>query len=168
VLERLVFRHQGGNVYLVADAYQGKKIKQAISQFLGSAAGARTDSVTVGALRLPIAGGAEMLVYIGHNGLMDFSLDSYPKNSGEKKRDVIILACKSRQFFSEAIKLADAEPVLWTTGLMAPEAYTLKDALEGWISREPREKIRERAAASYDKYQKCGLTAARRLLVSGW
>jgi len=30
------------------------------------------------------------------------------------------------------------------------------------------EQIRDRAAGAYDKYQKCGLHGARRLLVSGW
>ena len=51
---------------------------------------------------------------------------------------------------------------------MAPEAYTLKSALDGWIAGEGQEQIRDRAAGAYDHYQKCGLKAARRLLVSGW
>jgi hypothetical protein len=51
---------------------------------------------------------------------------------------------------------------------MAPEAYTLKSALDGWIAGENNEQIRDRAATAYDKYQKCGLRGARRLLVSGW
>jgi len=51
---------------------------------------------------------------------------------------------------------------------MAPEAYTLKAALNGWVAHETNEAIRERAAKAYDQYQKCGITGARRLLVSGW
>jgi hypothetical protein len=51
---------------------------------------------------------------------------------------------------------------------MAPEAYTLKSALDGWMAHEGPEQVRERAAAAYDRYQKCGLKGARRLLVSGW
>ena len=61
-----------------------------------------------------------------------------------------------------------AYPLVWTTGLMAPEAYTLKSALDGWIAGENGEEIRDRAAGAYDKYQKCGVRAAHRLLVSGW
>jgi len=49
---------------------------------------------------------------------------------------------------------------------MAPEAYTLEAAVEGWIARENAEQIRERAARAYDKYQKCGLKAAGRLFYS--
>jgi hypothetical protein len=61
-----------------------------------------------------------------------------------------------------------SEPLLWTTGLMAPEAYTLKAALEGWLAGEDSQAIHDRAAVAYDKYQKCGLRAAQRLFASSW
>jgi len=51
---------------------------------------------------------------------------------------------------------------------MAPEAYTLKSALDGWMERETNNQVRERAAIAYDKYQKCGIRAARRLFFTGW
>ena len=49
-----------------------------------------------------------------------------------------LLACASKQFFAEALRSSGASPLLWTTGLMAPEAYTLKSALDGWIAGENR------------------------------
>jgi hypothetical protein len=51
---------------------------------------------------------------------------------------------------------------------MAPEAYTLKAALDAWIAGESAEGTRERAAAAYAKYQKCSMVAARRLFSSAW
>jgi hypothetical protein len=51
---------------------------------------------------------------------------------------------------------------------MCPEAYTLHDAIAGYIKNEPREKIRIRAVSAYVKYQKCSVNAATNLLVSGW
>jgi len=66
------------------------------------------------------------------------------------------------------VRASGAYPVLWTTGLMAPEAYTLKSALDGWIAGESNQQIRDRAARAYDKYQKCGLRAAYRLFATGW
>lgn len=51
---------------------------------------------------------------------------------------------------------------------MAPKAYTLKSALDGWIEHEKNEQIRERAATAYDKYQKCGLRGAGKLFATGW
>ena len=59
-------------------------------------------------------------------------------------------------------------PLLTTTNLMAPEAYTLKWAIDGWIRNETELQIRERAAKAYHHYQKCGLNAAKRLLVTGY
>jgi len=172
VLERCVFRHRTGNAYLVADAYRGIEIKQAILDFLDSAAGDRAEMMSLtgasGATKLPIRGGADLVAYIGHDGLMDFQLPRFPRQKNERHRDAVVLACASKQFFGEAVRASGAYPLLWTTGLMAPEAYTLKSALDGWIAAENHEQIRDRAAGAYDKYQKCGVRAAHRLLISGW
>ena len=169
ILERCVFKHRATNVYLVADAYRGREIRQAILDFLASAAGDGPEMVSVpGALKLPIRGGANLVAYIGHDGLMDFQLQQFPHKKNEVHRDAVVLACASKQFFAETVRASGAYPLLWTTGLMAPEAYTLKSALDGWIAGETGEQIRDRAAGAYDKYQKCGVRAAHRLLVSGW
>jgi hypothetical protein len=117
---------------------------------------------------LTIRGGSNLVAYVGHDGLMDFRLPLIPKKKNEMRRDAIILACASKQYFAESLRAGGAYPLLWTTNLMAPEAYTLKSALDGWIGGENDERIRDRAAGAYDKYQKCGLRAARRLFASGW
>jgi hypothetical protein len=51
---------------------------------------------------------------------------------------------------------------------MTPEAYTLKAALDDWIVGEDGRANQQRAAQAYDKYQECGLRAARRLFTTGW
>jgi hypothetical protein len=43
----------------------------------------------------------------------------------------------------------------------------LKAALDGWVLGEDGERIRLRAADAYNKYQRCGLQAARRLFATG-
>jgi len=174
ILEWCIFKYRTANFYLIADAYRGIEIKQAILDFLDSAAGSVTDTVTVSGhppgtpLRLPAHGGATLLAYIGHDGLMDFQLPHYPQRKDVAHREAIVLACASKQFFGEAVRASGAYPLLWTTGLMAPEAYTLKSALDGWIAGENREQVRDRAAGAYDKYQKCGMKAAHRLFATGW
>lgn len=172
VLERCVFKNRSSNVYLVADAYRGAEIRQAIVDFFDAAAGANPETITLpsSANSPPLnAGGASNLVaYIGHDGLMDFQLSEFPRKKNEVRRDAIILACASKQFFAEPLRASGAHPLLWTAGLMAPEAYTLKAALDGWIGGETGEQIRGRAAAAYDKYQKCGVRAAHKLFASGW
>jgi hypothetical protein len=172
ILERCVFKHRAADVYLVADAYRGIEIRQAILDFLDSATGDGAETMDVtgvsGPLKLPIRGGANLLAYVGHDGLMDFQLARFPQKKNEGHRDAVVLACASKQYFAGPLRATGAYPLLWTTGLMAPEAYTLKSALDGWIARENGEQIRNRAAGAYDKYQKCGFRAAHRLFASGW
>jgi len=171
VMERLVFKHRSKNVYLVADAYKGIEIQRAIADFLASASGNLNEAIEVSMdaknLRLQIGGGADLLAFVGHNGLMDFSLPAYPKKQDDERREAIILSCASKSYFTAPLKLTGAHPLLWTTNLMAPEAYILKSALDGWVLGEDGERIRRRAAAAYNSYQKCGLKAALALFASG-
>jgi hypothetical protein len=51
---------------------------------------------------------------------------------------------------------------------MAPEAYTLKAAVDGWMANESKDDIRRRAAEAYAKYQKISDGAALRLFSSDW
>ena len=171
VLERCVFIHRNSGVYLVADAYRGDAIQQAIVAFLDAAAGGTPENVKLArptGVTLAIRGGASLVAYVGHDGLMDFRLPLTPRRKNDRRRDAIILACASQQYFAEALRLSGAHPLLWTTNLMAPEAYTLKSAIEGWITGESGEQIRRRAASAYDKYQHCGLRGAMRLFATGW
>ena len=108
------------------------------------------------------------MAYVGHDGLMDFSLPQSPQRADRRRRDAIILACASKSYFQNALRRTGAEPLLWTTGLMAPEAYVLKAALDGWMLRESGDLVRRRAAVAYDKYQRCGMKGALRLFASGW
>jgi hypothetical protein len=172
ILERVVFKHKQEDVYLVADAYRGREIKQCTIDFLKSAAGhdAPEIQVTIDSNTFTIyaGGAADLIAYVGHDGLMDFSLDKLPQKLDERTRDTVILACISKSYFSRAVKSTGARPLLWTTGLMAPEAYVLKAALDGWIRGEGGEGVRRRAAESYNKYQRCGLAAAMNLFSTGW
>jgi hypothetical protein len=167
-LERLVFKHAFKNYYLVADAYDGKQIKQCTKDFLSSSSGQLTDTVQINNTILGIAGNSAMISYIGHNGLMDFRLKEDFINKDSRKRNLIILACMSKKYFSLHLKSANVNPLVWTTGLMCPEAYTLHDAITGYINQESNESIRSRASLAYTKYQKCSLKASRNLLVTGW
>jgi hypothetical protein len=168
VLERIVFKHKTQNVYLVADAYRGSKMRETVNDFFAAAAGARRENVAAGDLTLQILGSADLVAFVGHNGLMDFDLENQPEKKDDATRDAVILACASRSYFFAPLKKTSANPLLWTSNLMAPEAYILHDALEGWVKNETAEQIRNRAAAAYSKYQKISLKSAQNLLVTGW
>jgi hypothetical protein len=172
LLERSIFEHRASGTILVADAYEGSEIKQALTDFFRSAAGMNPEVISFrsisGGEAISLSPSADLVVYVGHDGLMDFSLQmEFPESAGAN-RSAIILACASKSYFRDLLRKTGAQPLLWTTGLMAPEAYTLKAALKGWILRESNEQIRQRAAGAYAQYQKCSLAAALRLFSDSW
>lgn len=169
VLERLIFKHRRKDAYLVADAYRGREIKTSIDDFLDGIHGVKGQTLSVNGKVLSLGGYADLLAYIGHNGLMEFSLSSIRPKNIYKKREGVILACAAKDYFDEHFKLSGAHPLLWTTDLMAPEAYTLEAVVEEWLQPSYTSgSIRRVAASTYNYYQKCGLEAAERLFQSGW
>jgi hypothetical protein len=172
ILERCVFKIADNNVYFVADAYEGSQIKLAVTDFLSGAAGVAKEKVIFKVRSkegsIAIAGDANLVVYVGHDAFMDSQIPPIAGSRADKPRQTIVLACASKAFFAPYLRQTGAEPLLWTTGLMAPEAYTLKAALDGWIADEDDEAIRQRSAQAYDKYQKCGARAALRPFATTW
>ena len=168
ILERCIFKHKSKPFLLVADAYDGKQIKTCINHFLQAINGYRSESICLGDQTHPIGGGAALLGYVGHNGLMEFSLPHIPTPSDQKDRQAIILACASKAYFKSHLSSTHTYPLVWTTNLMAPEAYTLAAAIKGWMEEKSALEIQQMAAAAYHQYQKCGLRAAGRLLVTGY
>lgn len=168
ILERAVWKHRDSAVYLVADAYDGRHIREATEDLLQFASGGAASDFTVEGVRIATGGGADLVGYVGHNGLMDFALERSFDTQNGRRREVVILGCISKRYFTAPLRTTGAQPLLWTTGLMAPEAYTLKALLTGWVARESNAAIHERAAKAYDQYQKCGISGARRLFATGW
>ena len=169
VLERALFRNRHHPVYLLAEAYDGREIKQAIIDFLAMANGRHERPYPVSdSSALPFGGQSDLVAFIGHNGLMDFDIRTPDPPNTDNTRDAIVLACYSKNYFSNYIRSARAHPVLWSTHLMAPEAYVLHDALREWCKEKPAESIRMAAARAYAKYQRCSLSAAQKLLVAGF
>ena len=167
-LERLVYQHTTKGYYLVADAYDGKYIKTCTVDFLKSCAGKNTDTLVVGGKEIGINGNARLLCYIGHDGLMDFGLEETFEHGGGSPKDAMILACYSKKYFSKYLRQTGANPLLWSTGLMSPEAYTIHDAIDAYVNKAAVPLIRKKAAGAYARYQKCSEKAAMNLLVSGY
>lgn len=168
VLDQLLFKHATKDAYLLTEAYDGEQIKPCIEDFLKASNGQQPQQITYKNQQLSFGGNADLIAYVGHDGLMDFSVNIDYQPVTTTKKDVIILACYSREFFTPQLEKAQANPVLWTTHLMAPEAYTLKAALDGWLINETGQQIDERAAQAYHKYQKCGIKGARNLFTTGF
>jgi len=153
ILETLTYQHTTENVMLVAEAWRGREIKAATIRFLELLES--KDPVDA----------PDLVAFIGHNGLMDFTLPASPVETGfqfgEPKRDAVVLCCRSRAYFSEKLKARNARPILMTEQRMYPGSFLLEAALDGWLKNESVTQIRERAARAYASNQKISTKAAR-------
>lgn len=167
--EICIFKHRTASprLYLIAEAYDGRCMKEALLDFFQVASGMRPLNVPITGRDQSIAygSGADLVCFIGHNGLMDIDIDDVVPHRvhGAHPKQAVVLACRSGPYFSGKLAAVECEPLVMTTGLMAPEAYTLDALVEAWQGGGDVTAIRRAAADAYAKYQRCSVRAARRL-----
>ena len=137
VMVRLKYKHVDADLVLTASAYRGSAIKSCTKAFEASLA----------------KGDAALVAYIGHNGLMDFSLVS-PAAGSEKKPAAVVLCCKSESYFKDRITRLGGRPILLTDQFMYPGSFLLHDAIEEWRKGKSLEAIRVAAGRAYARNQK--------------
>ncbi|MEM6769069.1 MAG: hypothetical protein AAF597_00680 [Bacteroidota bacterium] len=170
VLERVVFFRQysiQAKVYLVADAYRGDQMQDCVYDVLGAVAGAIKRTMAMEETELGLYGNADLLVFNGHNGILDFE-PSYIYTKDNRVRDVAVIGCVSYRYFEDYLLRARGYPLLTTSNLMAPEAYVASALIDAWATGQPDANIRQAAGQAYHNYQKCGLRGATNLFYSGW
>jgi hypothetical protein len=151
VLERCRFAWKD-KLTVTADAYRGSRIDQAMLDFMQQAA------------TPPNAAGREMVVFIGHDGLMDEQnlpiIERFPKHTGHDKQ-AVVLACMSEEYFSEHLHAAGSIPVVTTYSFMAPEAYVLEAIARGFANQASEAELRSSAGIAYAKYQRISAKAGK-------
>jgi hypothetical protein len=170
VLERVILQRKYNSktiVYLTIDAYRGDRMKSCLEDFNLSISGNLTNYMEIEGHKIGINNNADLIGFNGHNGLMDTSISPL-LNKGSNKKDAIVIACISNDYFLEHFLLAKAYPLILTTHLLAPEAYVISAIIDSWANLESGIQIRLNAARGYHQYQKCGLIGARRLFQTGW
>jgi hypothetical protein len=147
-------------------------MKRALEDFIRAAAGSTSDEIefTLDGNKREVfaAGSANLVCFVGHNGLMDMDIETPSAHANSVQRSAVVLACKSHQYFVPHLRRLNCTPLVTTSGLMAPEAYTLDMIIRGWLAGDTPATIRDHAATAYAKYQRCNLSAALKLFVAGW
>ena len=171
ILDNAAFQYK--DTVFIAQAYDGAKMKTALHDFFAAVAGKNSRRFNITGIRnsaesviVESAGMAEVNCFVGHNGLMDMRLDNIPARSQRSSHSfAVVLACKSQPYFGPVLEQLDCIPLITTSGLMAPEAYTLEAILTAFTDDFNADSIHAAAAGAYAKYQKCSVSAARRLFV---
>jgi hypothetical protein len=169
VLDRVLFRREvsrdgkRGEVFLLAEAWNGRYMADAVRHFLEMNRGEHAESLRAGERRIEAGAMAHVTAFAGHNGLMDFAAPVLPRSPVRPAAHAsVVLACLSDSYFGPLLR-EHSVPLLTTTGLMAPEAYTLDAALTAWFSGSTPEEVRRAAALAYARYQKTSERSALRL-----
>ncbi|MHC4743238.1 MAG: hypothetical protein ACYS8Z_15090 [Planctomycetota bacterium] len=171
ILDNAAFQYKG--TVVIAQAYDGSRMKAALHDFFAAVAGKGSRRFNITGINnsdasviVESAGMANVNCFVGHNGLMDMRLDNIPSRSQRSSQSfAVVLACKSNPYFAPFLKQLDCIPLITTSGLMAPEAYTLDAILVACTDDFNFDSIHAAAARAYAKYQKCSVSAARRLFV---
>ncbi|MGJ8655317.1 MAG: hypothetical protein ACSHX6_02615 [Akkermansiaceae bacterium] len=161
ILQRIIFQHKNTHSLLIADAYQGKHIKQCITNYLNASTGSYHPVVEIKSLnrQLQLGSNSDLTAYIGHNGLMEFQVETTPAKT-LPTIDTITLCCISDRYFTKFLNKTKTTSILQTKSLMYPGSFILHDALEGWFKAETKAQIRMRAAKAYAKNQKISTKGA--------
>jgi hypothetical protein len=145
IMRRLEMQHSSKQIHLVAEAYRGSEMRRCVTDFEGAAA----------------SHAADLVVFIGHNGLMDFTLPPPAKGPNPRPTEAVVLCCRSASYFSPRLLAAGVRPVLMTQQLMYPGSFLLRDALAVWSPGKPTAPLREAAAKAYAENQKISVKAAK-------
>jgi len=170
VLERVVFEKEftnGTKVKLIADAYRGDKIEDCLLDFFNALSGTLTDTVFIEGDTLLTHSKADLVVYNGHNGLMDVWVDDVVNVDGVEK-DAAVIACSSMYDFNQKLNYAKGYPLVMTTNLLYPGAFVLEGVINSWALQKSEELIRQSAGDEYHRVKKCGINGARNLFSTGW
>jgi hypothetical protein len=174
VLASCVFRSVGLEppVYLVADAWDGRYAKECVVDFYGAASGVVPAGAAVDEpgnfLNIRAGRDADLVCFVGHNAFLDGEIDGFPLRALKPvPGGAVVLSCLSQRSFAGRLKLYGCEPLVTTTGTMAPEAYTLDAVVRAWAAGGSAEQMRYAAARAYARYQRCDLAAAERLFATG-
>jgi hypothetical protein len=172
VLDRAMFSREvtrngkATRVVLIAEAWRGRNIADAIRHFLELNRGEHIERLHAGGLEFGAGGAAHVIAFVGHNGLMDFAAPSLPWSEVvAAPHSSVVLACMSESYFAPLL-IQHSMPLITTTGLMAPEAYTLAALIETWFSGGDGGQVQLAAARAYAKYQRTSEKAARRLFTT--
>ncbi len=170
ILERVVFYKVYSNkakVYLIADGYRGDRMEQCLEDFFKSLAGIKRDSLNIENSYVDISSQADLLIFNGHNGLMDVDMELI-YNEDNVYRDAAVISCVSYGYFENYLKCLKAYPLVTSVSFLPPEAYVAEGLVNSWALMKTNDEIRLAAGDAMYKAHKKSQKAMRAMFKTGW
>jgi len=142
-------------------------IDEDLLKFLFSGRSATYDVQMVLDKAIPANGNADLIVFNGHNGLLDYEIVLKNRKCVNQKETAII-CCGSYYNFIEKIKLYHTFRLLTTLDAIPAEAYILASIIEPWAMLKSDEEIRQNVMRKYISIHHCSNEDADRIFVTGF
>ncbi|MBL4649891.1 MAG: hypothetical protein JKY03_09175 [Aureispira sp.] len=174
VLERVIFKRTYPNqatVYVVADAYRGDKMLATLNHFSRAMSNNYTKKITLpDSTRIDIHGGADLVVFNGHNGFLDFPEDTPTKfyNTTKSQKDMVAIACFANEYFEREALRAQAYPIVRAKSTLHPGAFVISAIIDDWAMLKPVEEMRLSAGKAYCEIHDCSIKTSKNLFYKGW
>ncbi|NJO89772.1 MAG: hypothetical protein HC831_13100 [Chloroflexia bacterium] len=142
ILERVIFEktyHPSTKVILVADAYRGDRMGACLRDYFNSLAGIRMDTIYATDSTFNLAKIRDLLIFNGHNGLMDIDME-WIDNEDDITKDAAVISCLSANWFMERLRYLKAYPLVTTLSLLPPEAYIAEGIIDAWAMEKKKKK----------------------------
>ncbi len=136
ILERIIMKHKHYEVYLVIDAYNGSDIQYCMEDYMNGAFNTNYTTIAFNDRSLGLHSRADLLVYVGHNALMDKHIDPPLVKEGLKAPDLMLFTSFGKQLLEPILKNSKAKVLFSSDGLISPDEFTLESELAQWVDRE--------------------------------
>ncbi|HVK72006.1 MAG TPA: hypothetical protein VM734_01745 [Kofleriaceae bacterium] len=140
-------------VYVVAQAWRGAAIDQALARYADDLHGAHTRTVTLADGTTIAAGGdAHVVAYVGHNRLMDldgFDWAAAAKRGDQRVRGAIAIACHTAVYLQDTVPGPRQVPLVMTRDFLFASSASLEGAVLAFAAGGDYAAIRRGAAAGY-------------------
>jgi hypothetical protein len=139
-------------VYVVADAWRGRAIDEALEAYVQDLHTATAREVKLADGKTLAAGGAAQIVaWVGHNRFMDRPPYDWPaaaRTAAGPPKGTVAVACMSAVYLRNAIGPARV-PLLLTASLLFAGSHAFEGAVRAFAEGSGFAAMRERAAQSY-------------------
>ena len=149
------------DVYVIATAWRGKKIRAAMDTYTRHLYGGDVEWITTAdGTRLAGGGAAHVVAFVGHNGWMD--VDRYDfaeiargaKTASKRIKGTIAIACITEDYLSPQVSSASRVPLLMTRWLLFAGAHGFEGAVTALAEGRDLAGIRWAAVRAYARGQR--------------
>jgi hypothetical protein len=136
-------------VIVIARAWRGTSIEQAMKAYAADLFGDEARHVQVGDRAIAGGGAAHLVAFVGHNGWMDVASFDWPAGEATAVKGTVAIACLTEDYLAGPVPSPRRVPLLMTRSLLFAGAHGFEGAVSAFARGEDLRQIHLGAARAY-------------------